>query len=538
MSDIYEQGLDPNPANYAPLSPVSFLRRSALAYPDKVAVIDQDRRYTYRELEERSRRLASALIHRGIGQGDTVAIMAPNVPAMIEAHFGVPMSGAVLNCLNFRLDAPTIAQCLAHGEAKLVLADHQFLGVIEAALALLDRPVPVTVIAGPASLSRHEDYEALLAAGDAKDDLPALEEEWSPISLGYTSGTTGDPKGVVCHHRGAYLNALGMALEMGLNASAVYLWTLPMFHCNGWCCIWAVTAVGGTHICLRSVEPAAIFRLIQEHGVTHFCGAPVVLNMIARTDKPPGWRLDRPVDVVTGGAAPPSAIIAAMEELGFRIKHLYGLTESFGPALVCAWHEEWTPLPLAQRSRLTARQGINCVTLEAMKVADPETGAECPADGVTMGEIFLRGNTVMMGYLKNREASAKAFSQGWFHTGDLGVRHPDGYVEVKDRSKDIIISGGENISSLEIEEVLYRHPAVFEAAVVAAPDEKWGEHPCAFVDLKPGMTMDAAELIAFCRSNMAHFKAPRTVIFGPLPKTATGKIQKYTLREQARQHLA
>jgi len=296
--------------------------------------------------------------------------------------------------------------------------------------------------------------------------------------------------------------------------------------------------VGGTHICLRSVEPAAIFRLIQEHGVTHFCGAPVVLNMIARTDKPPGWRLDRPVDVVTGGAAPPSAIIAAMEELGFRIKHLYGLTESFGPALVCAWHAEWTPLPLAQRSRLTARQGINCVTLEAMKVADPETGAECPADGVTMGEIFLRGNTVMMGYLKNRQASAKAFSQGWFHSGDLGVRHPDGYVEVKDRSKDIIISGGENISSLEIEEVLYRHPAVFEAAVVAAPDEKWGEHPCAFVDLKPGMTMDAAEVIAFCRSNMAHFKAPRTVIFGPLPKTATGKIQKYTLREKTRQHLA
>ncbi|WP_368904556.1 AMP-binding protein [Taklimakanibacter lacteus] len=533
MSNIYEQGLDPNPANYAPLSPLSFLRRSALAYPDKVAVIDEDRRYTYRELSERSHRLASALLRRGIGKGDTVAIMAPNVPAMIEAHFGVPMSGAVLNCLNIRLDAPTIAVCLAHGEAKLVLADHQFLPVIEAALALLDRPVPVAVIPGPSPVSRHDDYEALLAAGDASVELPALEDEWAPISLGYTSGTTGDPKGVVCHHRGAYLNALGNALEARLDAASVYLWTLPMFHCNGWCYIWAVTAVGGTHVCLRTVETAAIFRLIREHDVTHFCGAPVVLNMIARAEKPHGWRLDRPVDVLTGGAAPPSAIISAMEESGFRIKHLYGLTESFGPALVCAWHEEWTPLPLAERSRLAARQGVNFVTLEAVKVADPATGTECPADGATMGEIFLRGNTIMMGYLKNAEASARAFAQGWFHTGDLGVRHPDGYIEVKDRSKDIIISGGENISSLEIEEVLYRHPAIFEAAVVAAPDEKWGEHPCAFIDLKPGMTTSAAEIIAFCRSNMAHFKAPRTVVFGPLPKTATGKIQKYTLRQRA-----
>jgi fatty-acyl-CoA synthase len=393
--------------------------------------------------------------------------------------------------------------------------------------------VPVVVISASDPVSRHEDYESLLAGGDAADDLPSLADEWSPISLGYTSGTTGDPKGVVCHHRGAYLNALGNALEARLDSTSVYLWTLPMFHCNGWCFIWAVTAVGGTHICLRSIDTAATFRLIAEHGVTHFCGAPVVLNMIARADKPAHWRLDRPVDVLTGGAAPPSAIIAAMEEAGFRIKHLYGLTESFGPALVCAWHEEWTPLPLAERSRLTARQGVNLATLEAVKVADPDTGFECPADGATMGEIFLRGNTVMMGYLKNPQASARAFAQGWFHTGDLGVRHPDGYVEVKDRSKDIIISGGENISSLEIEEVLYRHPAVFEAAVVAAPDGTWGEHPCAFIDLKPGMALDAAEIIAFCRSNMAHFKTPRTVIFGPLPKTATGKIQKYTLRERA-----
>ncbi|MGE3873463.1 MAG: AMP-binding protein, partial [Parvibaculaceae bacterium] len=337
----------------------------------------------------------------------------------------------------------------------------------------------------------------------------------------------------VCHHRGAYLNALGNALEAGLDSSSIYLWTLPMFHCNGWCYIWAVTAVGGTHVCLRQVEVGAIFTAIKEHGVTHFCGAPVILNMIAKGDRPPDWRLERRVDVLTGGAAPPSAVIAAMEELGFRIKHLYGLTESFGPALVCAWHEEWTPLPLAERALLTARQGVNFITLEAVKVADPETGEDRPADGVTMGEIMLRGNTVMMGYLKNPEASAKAFADGWFHTGDLGVCHADGYVEVKDRSKDIIISGGENISSLEIEEVLYRHPAILEAAVVAAPDEKWGEHPCAFIDLKPGMALAAEAVIVFCRENMAHYKVPRTVIFGPLPKTATGKIQKYALRERA-----
>lgn len=533
MTNIYEEDLEPNPANYAPLSPVSFLHRSALTYPDKVAVIDGPRRYTYRELADRARGLASALNRRGIGKGDTVAIMAPNVPAMIEAHFGVPMSGAVLNCLNIRLDAKTIALCLSHGEAKLVLVDRQFLGVVESALAHIGRRIPIAVIAEPdAGAPGYEDYEALLASGDPKDDLPPLDDEWSAISLGYTSGTTGDPKGVVCHHRGAYLNALGMALESGFTSSAVYLWTLPMFHCNGWCCIWAVTALGGTHVCLRQVEAGAIFSNIQQHGVTHFCGAPVVLNMIVHAQKPPGWRLDRPVDAITGGAAPPSAVIAAMEESGFRIKHLYGLTESYGPALVCAWHEEWTSLPLAERARLTARQGVNCITLEAVRVVDPRTGEDCAADGTTMGEILLRGNTIMMGYLKNPEAGAKAFAGGWFHSGDLGVRHPDGYVEVKDRSKDIIISGGENISSLEIEEVLYRHPAILEAAVVAAPDEKWGEHPCAFIDLKSGLALSPEAVIEFCRNNMAHYKVPRTVIFGPLPKTATGKIQKYTLRRR------
>src|SRR5438552_3482052 len=486
MTNIYEKHLEPNPANYTPLSPVSFLRRSALADPDKVAVIDGMQRYTYRELANRAYRLASALNRRGIGKGDTVAIMAPNVPAMIEAHFGVPMSGAVLNCLNFRLDAATIALCLSHGEAKLILVDRQFLGVVESALGRVARRIPVVVIAEmDAGAPDYEDYEALLATGDPEDELPQLTDEWSAISLGYTSGTTGDPKGVVCHHRGAYLNALGMALESGFTSSAVYLWTLPMFHCNGWCCIWAVTAVGGTHVCLRQVEAGAIFTSIGQHGVTHFCGAPVVLNMIVHAQKPPGWRLAQPVDVITGGAAPPSAVIAAMEESGFRIRHLYGLTESFGPALVCAWHEEWTPLSLAERATLTARQGVNCVTLEAVRVVDPQTGEDCAADGRTMGEILLRGNTIMMGYLKNPEASAKAFAQGWFHSGDLGVRHPDDYVEVKDRSKDIIISGGENISSLEVEDTLYRHPQIMEAAVVAKPDPVWGETPCAFVTLKP-----------------------------------------------------
>jgi fatty-acyl-CoA synthase len=534
VNDIYQQGLERNAANYTPLSPVSFLDRTALAFPDKIAVIDRSRRYTYGELHQRARRLASALTRRGIGKGDTVAILAPNVPAMIEAHFGVPMAGAVLNCLNIRLDAPSIAFCLSHGEAKLVLVDRQYLSVMVNALSQVSHRLAVVVVSEPdAEATEFQDYEAFLAGGDPHHPPLPLTDEWSPISLGYTSGTTGDPKGVVCHHRGAYLNALGNALEAGLASTSVYLWTLPMFHCNGWCYIWAVTAVGGTHVCLRQVEVGAIFTAIKEHGVTHFCGAPVILNMIAKGERPPEWRLERPVDVLTGGAAPPSAVIAGMEELGFRIKHLYGLTESFGPALVCAWHEEWTPLPLAERARLTARQGVNFITLEAVRVVDSETGEDRPADGIAMGEIRLRGNTVMMGYLKNPEASAKAFADGWFHTGDLGVRHPDGYIEVKDRSKDIIISGGENISSLEIEEVLYRHPAILEAAVVAAPDEKWGEHPCAFIDLKSGMSLAPEAVIEFCRDNMAHYKVPRTVIFGPLPKTATGKIQKYALRERA-----
>ena len=536
-SNIYNEHLDRNDANYTPLSPISFLNRSALVFPEKTAVIHGERSYTYATLRDRCRRLASALMRRGIGAGDTVAILSPNIPAMIEAHFGVPMTGAVLNCLNIRLDPAGIAFCLRHGEAKMVIVDSEFAATIASALKDWDDPPPVIVIRDTARVVEQypEDYDDLVAQGDPARDPPGIADEWSAISLGYTSGTTGDPKGVVCHHRGAYLNALGIALEARLEPSSIYLWTLPMFHCNGWCFIWALTAVGATHVCLRQVEARAIFDKIRAHGVTNLCGAPIVLNTIANAPEAAGVRLPHPVDVVTGGAAPPSAVIAAMEKIGFRVKHLYGLTESYGPALVCAWHDEWTPLPLEDRARLAARQGVNLATLEAVKVADADTGLECASNGQEMGEVLLRGNTIMMGYLKNPKANDRAFADGWFHSGDLAVRHPDGYVEIKDRSKDIIISGGENISSLEVEEILYRHPAVLEAAVVARPDETWGEHPCAFITLKANAEpVTPGTIIAHCRDNMAHYKAPRTVIFGPLPKTATGKIQKYALRDRAR----
>jgi fatty-acyl-CoA synthase len=538
-SRIYQQNLDRNRANYAALTPLSFLARSSAVYPDKLAVVHGDLRFTYAEFRDRCHRLASALAARGIGIGDTVAIMAPNVPAMLEAHYGVPMIGAVLNCLNTRLDPGAIAFCLAHGEAKLLIADTEYADAVEKALHQLEKRIPVIdIVDSVAGVGRHvgeSDYENLLGEGDRNFQAPVLAEEWSAISLGYTSGTTGNPKGVVCHHRGAYLNALGNVLTVGLDRHSVYLWTLPMFHCNGWCFTWSVTAVAGTHVCLRRVEPAAIYAAIEREVVTHLCGAPIVLNVMANAPELAKRKFDHRVQVTTGGAAPPSAIISAMERNGFRVAHAYGLTESYGPAFICAWHDEWDRLPQAERAQLNARQGVNYPTLEDSMVADPETMVERPRDGQTVGEIFLRGNTVMMGYLKNPSATEAAFREGWFHTGDLGVRHPDGYVEVKDRSKDIIISGGENISSIEIEEVLYRHPKVLEAAVVARPDATWGEHPCAFVTPRPAAgEMDAAEIIAFCRSHMAHFKAPRTVVFGPLPKTSTGKIQKYLLREQAK----
>jgi fatty-acyl-CoA synthase len=537
-----EEALSPGPANHAPLTPLSFLERSAAVYARKAAVIHGERVFTYAELHERARRLASALDRRGIGRGDVVAIMAPNVPAMLEAHYGVPMAGAVLNALNYRLDARAIAFILEHARVRLLIADTEFSDTVGAALALLPRPVPVVDVVDPLAESGRggsrlgeTDYETLLLDGDPEAVAAEPADEWQAISLLYTSGTTGNPKGVVYAHRGAYLNALGNALAFGLTPRSVYLWTLPMFHCNGWTHTWAVTAVGGTHVCLRKVDPALIFPLIRRHGVTHLCGAPIVLNTLIHAPDAVKVRPAHVVEVGTGGAAPPSPVIAAMEAMGFRVTHLYGLTESYGPATLCAWQADWDALPAPERATRMARQGVAYPTLGGLKVADPASGRPVPRDGVTMGEVMLRGNTVMKGYLRNPDATGEAFRGGWFHTGDLAVWHPDGYIEVKDRSKDIIISGGENVSSLEVEEVLYRHPAVMEAAVVAKPDARWGETPVAFVALRPGAgPVTEAELVHWCREHLAHFKAPRTVVLGPLPKTSTGKIQKYVLREQAK----
>jgi len=537
----YDVGLDPGPANHVPLTPISFLFRSAAVYPEKVAVIHGEQRFTYAEFHARCRRLASALRHRGIGAGDTVAIMAPNIPAMLEAHYGVPMAGAVLNALNYRLDARSIAFILEHGQARLLIADREFSDVIREALGLLARPLPVVDIddplyAGPGERLGGTDYEALLAEGDPGFQWTPPADEWRAICLLYTSGTTGNPKGVVYHHRGAYLNALGNALAFGLAPRSVYLWTLPMFHCSGWTYTWAVTAVGATHVCLRRVDPTLIFPAIRAHGVTHLCGAPVVLGMLVHAPAEVKLGFDHAVEVATGGAAPPSTVIAAMEAMGFRVTHLYGLTECYGPATLCAWQSSWDGLGLEDRAVRMARQGVRYPTLEDLMVADPKTMQPVPKDGRTMGEVMLRGNTVMKGYLKNPSATAEALAGGWFHTGDLAVWHPDGYMELKDRSKDIIISGGENISSLEVEECLYRHPAVMEAAVVARPDERWGETPCAFITLKPGAPpVTAEEIIGWCREHLTHYKAPRHVVFGPLPKTSTGKVQKFVLREQAKE---
>ena len=540
MDGIYERGLERNRANFAPLSPLGFLERAAAVFPEKTAVIHGETRYSYRELMARCRRLASALAGCGVRPGATVSLMAPNVPALLEAHYGVAMAGAVLNALNYRLDAASIAFILAHGEAKVLITDREFSSTVKAALAQLEKPPLVIDIDDPlhegGELLGEKDYEAFLAEGDPDFAWRWPEDEWEALALSYTSGTTGNPKGVVYHHRGAFLNALGNAIEFGLDARTVYLWTLPMFHCSGWTYTWAVTAVAGTHVCLRRVDPALIFPAIAAHRVTHLCGAPVVLNMLVHAPEAVKRRFDWPIEVATGGAAPPSAVIAAMERMGFRVTHLYGLTESYGPATLCAWQEDWAALPLEEKAGRMARQGVRYLTLAELMVAEPGSLAPVPADGKTIGELMLRGNTVMKGYLKNKAASAEAFRGGWFHTGDLAVRHPDGYTEIKDRSKDIIISGGENISSLEVEEVLYKHPLVMEAAVVAMPDERWGEVPCAFVTLKaPETKADAAEIIAFCRVHLARYKVPKHVVFGALPKTSTGKIQKYALREKARE---
>jgi fatty-acyl-CoA synthase len=539
LGGIYDEPhLARGAANYVALTPLSFLARAAAVHPAKLAVVHGERRYGYGELYARCRRLADALRRRGVGRGDTVSVMAPNVPALLEAHYGVAMAGAVLNALNYRLDARTIAFILGHAESKVLLADREFSGTISAALDMTARR-PITIdIDDPlhegGALLGEMEYEAFLATGDPAASWDPPADEWQAIALNYTSGTTGNPKGVVYHHRGAFLNALGNVMAFGLSPGTVYLWTLPMFHCNGWTYPWAVTAVAGTHVCLRRVEPAPIFAAIERDGVTHLCGAPVVLNMLVHAPDAVKRRFAGTIEVATGGAAPPSAVIANMERMGFRVTHLYGLTESYGPATLCEWQEEWGDLPLEDKAAKMARQGVAYPTLAGVRVADPQTLRDVPADGTTIGELMLRSNTLMRGYLKNPTATGDAFAGGWFHTGDLGVMHPDGYVEMKDRSKDIIISGGENISSLEIEEMLYKHPAVMEAAVVARPDENWGETPCAFVTLKPGASASAADIIAFCRDNMAHFKAPKTVLFGPLPKTSTGKIQKFVLRDQAR----
>ena len=535
----YEHGLDKRPANFVPLSPLSFLARSAMVYPDKTAVVHGERRFTYAEFHARCRRLAGALAERGVGVGDTVSLMAPNVPEMLEAHFGVPMCGAVLNALNYRLDAATIRFILGHAETKVLVTDREFSPVVAQALEGTNAPPVVIDIDDPlcesGDLIGEKDYEAFIDEGSPEFEYRLPDDEWQAISLGYTSGTTGNPKGVVCHHRGAYLNAVGQMLAFGIGARSRYLWTLPMFHCNGWTYTWGVTAAGGTHVCLRSVDPALVFSLIEEHGVTHMCGAPVVLNLLLHAPDSVKRRFGHVVEVATGGAAPPSAVIEGMSEMGFNVTHLYGLTETYGPATVCAWQDAWDALDMEGRAGRMARQGVPYHTMHSMMVADGETMAETPRDGETIGELMLRGNTVMRGYLKNPDATEDAFRGGWFHTGDLAVRHPDGYVEVKDRAKDIIISGGENISSLEVEECLFRHPEIMEAAVVARPDDHWGETVCAFVTLRDGAgDLTGEEVVAWCRERIAHFKSPRTVVFGPLPKTSTGKIQKFVLRDRAK----
>ena len=534
----YDSGLQKTAANFAPLTPLSFLKRTAAVYPDRPALVYGERRFTWRETARRCRALASALTGLGIGKGDTVAVFAPNVPAIFEAHFGVPMNGAVLNTINVRLDAETVAFILAHGEAKVLLTDREFSPVAADAVERLERRPHVIDIddstVGGGDLIGDVEYEDFVASGDPGFHWQPPEDEWDAIALNYTSGTTGNPKGVVYHHRGAYLNALGNLIAQAIPPHPVYLWTLPMFHCNGWCFPWTITALAGTHVCLRRVEPGPIYGAIAEDGVTHFCGAPVVLNMLANAPESEKRPLPRPVEAMTAGAPPPATVIEAMESAGFRITHVYGLTETYGPDVVCAWHEDWDALPSADQAGLKARQGVAYPVQEDVMVADAGTLQPVPRDGETMGEVFHRGNIVMKGYLKNPRATEEAFAGGWFHSGDLGVWHEDGYVELKDRSKDIIISGGENISSIEVEDVLYRHPAVLEAAVTARPDDKWGETPCAFVTLKDGEGATEADIIAFCRDNLAHFKAPKTVVFCDLPKTSTGKVQKFVLRERAR----
>ena len=537
---MYDQHLPRNEANHAPLSPLAFIERTAEVYPDRLAIVHGELRQTWGETYKRCRQLASSLRRAGIGKNDTVAVMLPNTPPMVEAHFGVPMAGAVLNTLNTRLDPETIAFMLDHGEAKVLIVDPEFNAVVAKALALRKNPAPLALIevedalyGAPAQSLGGTRYEDFVAAGDPAFAWELPGDEWDAIALNYTSGTTGNPKGVVYHHRGAATNAISNVLEWDMPKHAVYLWTLPMFHCNGWCFPWTVAARAGVNVCLRRVEAQAIFDAIRNHGVTHYCGAPIVHGLLVNA--PDAMKVGVPAGVkaMVAGAAPPASMIEGMEKMGFDLTHVYGLTEVYGPATVCAKHDAWNHLDIGERARLNARQGVRYHLQRDVRVLDPETMQPVPWDGETMGEIMFKGNIAMKGYLKNPKATEDAFAGGWFHSGDLAVQYPDGYIKIKDRSKDIIISGGENISSIEVEDVLYRHPDVLAAAVVAKPDAKWGETPCAFVELKAGATATPEDIVAHCKKHLAGFKVPRAVVFGELPKTSTGKIQKFELRKQA-----
>ncbi|MFT4101169.1 MAG: acyl-CoA synthetase [Burkholderiaceae bacterium] len=537
----YKIGLDRNPANYTPLSPLSFLDWAADVYPRQLAVIHGPLRRTWEQVRERSRRLASALAARDIGEGDTVAVILPNTPPMIEAHFGVPLTGAVLNTLNTRIDPGTIAFILHHGGAKVLITDREFSAAVAPALERLREQggaVPFIVDVddpvhdGPGERIGQIEYEDWLAQGDPSFTGKLPDDEWDAIGLNYTSGTTGNPKGVVVHHRGAYLNAVNNVLSWHLPRHPVYLWTLPMFHCNGWCFPWTLPAVAGVNVCLRRIEAAAILSAIREHGVTHYCGAPIVHSMLINAPDELKAGISHRVKAMVAGASPPAAMIAGMQALGFELTHVYGLTEVYGPAAACAPQPDWADRDLAEQVDLVGRQGVRYQLQQGLTVLDPQTMQEVPADGTTLGEVMFKGNITMKGYLKNPAATAEAFAGGWFHTGDLGVRYPDGYVKLKDRAKDIIISGGENVSSIEVEDVLYKHPAVMACAVVAKPDPKWGETPLAFVELKDGARATADEIIAFCREHLAGFKCPKEVRFESVPKTSTGKIQKHLLRRQ------
>jgi fatty-acyl-CoA synthase len=533
----YDIGLDKNPANYVPLSPLSFIARSAAVYPNHLSAVYEDKSFTWAETYDRCRRFASYLVSKGIGEGDTVAAMLANLPAMNELHFAVPMAGAVLNTLNIRLDASSIAFQLDHGEAKIILVDPEFSGVVFEAMTLMKGPKPFVIDVDDAAFAGGRrigeiEYEAAVAQGDPSFVARPPRDEWDAIALSYTSGTTGNPKGVVTHHRGAYLNAVSNILAGNLGQHPVYLWTLPMFHCNGWCFPWTVAAAAGVNVCLRKVEPTKIFELIKKHGVTHMCGAPIVYNTLINAPNAPKGKAANPVTGLIAGAAPPVAVLEGAESIGIKLTHVYGLTETYGPASVCAEQPGWDELPVDQRAQMKRRQGVSYPLEEGITVLDPETMQPVPRDGETIGEVMFRGNIVMKGYLKNEKATRESFTGGWFHTGDLGVLDEHGYVIIKDRSKDIIISGGENVSSVEVEDVLYKHPAVLFAAVVAKPDAKWGEVPCAFIELKEGVSATEADIIAFCRGHMSGFKTPKVVVFGPLPKTSTGKIQKFMLRDQ------